>query len=352
MKKIVLILALLLGALAFLIFSKYREYESFKNSPVNIEKSKVFTISKGENWKKVAERLNKEKIISDKAIFGKTFFYYLLKEKKMGRALKTGEFEFSGKLLPMDVAKIIAKGKNKLYSFTLPEGYNMYDAAGIFKKIAWIENSDKFLEYCNDINFVKKLGWKGAESCEGLLFPSTYKFAKDVTMKKVMEKMADEMHSIIAKYAEKIKKNKIPKYDLINLASVIEKETGVRAEQPIIASVFLNRIRIGMKLQSDPTVIYGLLPHFNGNITRKNLLTDHPHSTYTRKGLPATPIAFPGENAIKSLLYPDTTKYLYFVGTNKGYHYFSKSLKEHNAAVDWYQLKRNRAKFHWNGKSQ
>ncbi|HNT27765.1 MAG TPA: endolytic transglycosylase MltG, partial [bacterium] len=120
-----------------------------------------------------------------------------------------------------------------------------------------------------------------------------------------------------------------------------------RDEQPRIAAVFLNRLRKGMKLQSDPTVIYGKLPAFNGNLTRTDLETDHPHNTYTRQGIPPTPIAAPGETAIRSVLEPATTDELFFVATGGGAHHFSVTYEEHSAAVEHYQVKELRTPFVW-----
>ena len=343
MKKILLVLILMLGFLGFYFFNIYSKYNSFKQNSVELSSKVIFVISKGDNWKKVERKLVEHEMIRNSVYFGQSFFYLLVKEMKKGKELKTGEFEFSKSVTPVDIIRIIGKGKTKLYSFTIPEGFNKFEAAAVFKKLEWIKDGDQFLKFCDDARFVGSLGWKNAQSCEGVLFPSTYKFQRGISIKKVMVKMADQMHSVLSKYKSK------DRYRLLKLASVIEKETGVKVEQPQISSVFVNRIRIGMPLQSDPTVIYGLLPDFNGNITRKDLRTDHAHSTYTRRALPVTPIAFPSEGAIKSVLNPAKTKYLYFVATNKGYHYFSKNLKEHNAAVDWYQIKRNRSPFRWNG---
>jgi len=342
MKKIFIILLIILSGVSYFLYIKYNEFLKFKSAKVTAAQSEILLIKKGANWKSVAKNLKKKRLITNSKLF-----YYIIKFDKLGKSLKSGEFEFKGDLTPMDIINKIIKGKTKTYSLTIPEGYNKYDAAKVFEELPWIKNSDKFLSYCNDKAFLRKLGWSKAISCEGLLFPSTYSFARDTTMLKVMEKMHNETTTMLEKYSDKIKSSKYTPYELLTLASIIEKETGVRKEQPIIASVFLNRLKIGMKLQSDPTVIYGMLPDFDGNIRKKDLITDHPYSTYTRQGIPLGPIAFAGENAIKSLLYPETSRFLYFVGTGKGYHYFSKSLKEHNAAVDWYQIKRKKSKFKW-----
>jgi UPF0755 protein len=312
----------------------YKKYQNFKTEYQTFEEPLTITINKGDSWKKVAEKLEKSGLIKNGQMF-----YWMIREKKWDSDLKTGEFEFSGKQSPKDIAGKIVEGKVKLYSFTIPEGYNKFDAAEVFKSLSWIKNNDSFIKICDAPSFLNSIGWKGMKSCEGLLFPSTYSFENGVEMESVMKRMASQLSGVLKKYEKEIEKSEIDKYEILKIASLIEKETGVKEEQPLIGSVFMNRRRLGMKYQSDPTVIYGFLPDFDGNIRRKHLVTDHPWSTYTRYGLPVTPICFPGEGAIRGVLFPDSTKYLYFVSTNKGYHYFSKTLKEHNAAVDHYQIK-------------
>lgn len=341
-KTAVLILFVIFSAVIGYGYFKYSAYSNFKKTPVNIELSKTVEIKKGESWKKVSQILEESGIIRDREMF-----YWMIKEKKWDNALKTGEFDFSGEMTPVNVAERIMSGKVKLYSLTIPEGYNKYDAANVFSGIDWIKGSENFLEICHDKNFLNSIGAKGKQSCEGLLFPSTYHFPKGVDIIAVMTKMASQMKAVLKKYENEMGRLDLDAYDFLKLASIIEKETGVKEEQPMIASVFLNRRKIGMKMQTDPSVIYGLLPKFTGNLTRKDLMTDHPWNTYTRYGFPATPLCFPGEGAIKSIVYPDDTKYLYFVATGKGYHYFSKTLVEHNAAVEHYQVKGLRTKFNY-----
>ncbi|MGI6395050.1 MAG: endolytic transglycosylase MltG [bacterium] len=343
MKKTLLYATLLILVVAITIaLSKYHGYQDFKTEKIDLKGETTIEIEKGSSWKKVASTLKNKELITDEKMF-----YWLIKENKWDGFLKTGEFDFKGKMSPVDVAQRIMSGKVKMYSFTIPEGYNKFDAASVFKEIEWVEGGEKFLEICHDKNFLSSIGAKGKASCEGLLFPSTYSFPKGVDIIAVMTKMAEQLKAVLKKYEKEMSSLDFDSYDFLKLASIIEKETGVKEEQPLIASVFLNRRRIGMKMQTDPSVIYGLLPKFNGNLTKKDLMTDHPWNTYTRYGFPATPLCFPGEGAIKSIVYPDSTKYLYFVATGKGYHYFSKTLVEHNAAVDHYQIKKLRTKFQY-----
>ena len=341
MKKIILTVFLIAVAVAlFKCYSIYSGYQAFKTTKIEVPAGTTVVIEKGNTWNSAAKKLAEAKVITDAKQF-----MWMIKEKDFGKSLKTGEFEFSGEMDPEEAAKKIMSGKVKLYSFTIPEGYNKYDASSVFKNLEWMNGNGKFLEVCHDKNFLASIGAKGKISCEGLLFPSTYSFPRGSDIIAVMKKMADQMKDTLKKYENEIEKSGMDVYEMLKLASIVEKETGAKAEQPKIASVFLNRKKIGMKMQTDPSVIYGLLPKFNGNLTKKDLLTDHPWNTYTRYGYPATPLCFPGEGAIKSVLHPDSTNYLYFVATGKGYHYFSKTLKEHNAAVEHYQVQGRRDKF-------
>ncbi|MBP5591326.1 endolytic transglycosylase MltG [bacterium] len=341
MKKIILTVFLIAVAVAlFKCYSIYSGYQAFKTTKIEVPAGTTVVIEKGNTWNSAAKKLAEAKVITDAKQF-----MWMIKEKDFGKSLKTGEFEFSGEMDPEEAAKKIMSGKVKLYSFTIPEGYNKYDASAVFKNLEWMNGNNKFLEVCHDKNFLASIGAKSKTSCEGLLFPSTYSFPRGSDIIAVMKKMAAQMKETLKKYENDIEKSGMDVYEMLKLASIVEKETGAKAEQPKIASVFLNRKKIGMKMQTDPSVIYGLLPKFNGNLTKKDLLTDHPWNTYTRYGYPATPLCFPGEGAIKSVLHPDSTNYLYFVATGKGYHYFSKTLKEHNAAVDHYQVKGRRDKF-------
>ncbi len=346
MRNFLLILFTFIAIIAAIVFYKFKEYESFKTTTIEFSAPLTVELERGDTWKKVGQKLEKARIVQN----GR-YFYYMIKESGLTKPVRIGEFEFSGTLTPMQIAQIIVSGKIKLHQFTIPEGYNKYDAAAVIMKQDWIKNHDKFLEYCNDKAFLRKIGGEYFESCEGLLFPSTYRFEKNIELSTVLSRMSDYMFKILEKYKRDIAKTGFSAYEVLKLASIIEKETGVFEEQPKIASVFLNRLKINMRLQSDPTVIYGLMPDYNGDLTRENLLDDNNlYSSYAKNGLPPTPIAFPGENAIKSVLFPEKTKDIYFVATNNGYHYFSKTLDEHNAAVRHYQKKGNSTPFVWKGK--
>lgn len=342
MRMILIVNLVLLILVGGYFFFKYKQYQDFKQTPVEVTEAVTVVIEKGSSWKQVAARLAEAKLITSER-----YFYYMIKEKELGKKLKTGEFEFQGKLLPEDIAQFIIEGKVKLYTITIPEGFNKYDLAALLARLDWVRDGNEFLKYCDAPRILRELGIPEAVTCEGLLFPSTYKFARNVSVEEIIDIMDKRMQEVLGKYRDRLKKIGFTPMQALTLASVIEKESGVRDEQPHIASVFLNRLKQGMKLQSDPTVIYGLLPDFDGNITRKHLETDHPHSTYTRQGLPATPICFPGENAIRGIVEPTPSDDLFFVATGAGRHHFSKTYAEHNAAVEHYQVKGLRTPFVW-----
>jgi UPF0755 protein len=178
---------------------------------------------------------------------------------------------------------------------------------------------------------------------EGLFFPDSYFFDSGMSDLDILKRAYDTMKIKLAK-AWETRDAGLPyrtPYEALTMASIVEKETGKAEERPMIASVFLNRLRIGMRLQTDPTVIYGLGASFDGNLRKRDLLQDTPYNTYTRSGLPPTPIAMPGMAAIEAALHPAASRAFYFVGKGDGSHVFSATLTEHNRAVARYQLGKN-----------
>jgi UPF0755 protein len=189
---------------------------------------------------------------------------------------------------------------------------------------------------------VRTLLGLGEQSSEGWLFPDTYRFAPGISESELLKRAHAAMKRRLDAAWEAREPGlplKTP-YEALILASIVEKETGAAAERPLVASVFVNRIRKGMRLQTDPTVIYGIGERFDGNIRKRDLTTDTPWNTYTRDGLPPTPIAMPGAASLQAVSRPAASEFLYFVGKGDGTHQFSRTLEEHNRAVAKYQLKR------------
>lgn len=252
------------------------------------------------------------------------------------KKVQAGEYEFNAAMLPGSVLEKLEKGLVIRHPVTIPEGYNIREIAELLEKKS-LSQKEKFLAKASDKAFLPTIG-VNAMTAEGFLFPDTYHFSKGMSEEAVIKKMVSRFREVSAGNLEmRAKSVGLSVEEVVTLASIVEKETGDASERPRIARVFLNRLRSGIPLQSDPTVIYGI-KDFNGNLTRKDLLTKTPYNTYQRRGLPPGPIANPGADSIKAVLYPEAGSYLYFVSRNDGTHYFSRTLSEHNMAVQRYQM--------------
>lgn len=249
--------------------------------------------------------------------------------------LKAGEMSLDPSLPVWGVMNLLTKGNYKLYPFTVPEGRNMFEIAQMIEK-AKLGKAQDFLALCRDPNFIELLGLK-TETLEGYLYPETYNFPKGTPLQTIIKTMTDSFWSVWPKYDALARKIGLSRHEVITLASIVEKETGAAPERPMIAGVFFNRLAKGMRLQTDPTVVYGV-EDYKGTITRKHLQTKHPYNTYIITGLPPGPIANPGEAAIEAVVKPDIVPYIYFVSRNdgSGTHDFSKTLSEHNRKVRRY----------------
>jgi UPF0755 protein len=290
----------------------------------------------GMSW--LANHLEKKGIIESRFVFRA---YAWMNKRDI--TIKAGEYTLVDVDNIPDLVAKVDQGKVIQYSITLIEGktYKDYKAKLVSQKLIVNE-----LEAMTDAQVMRALGAPG-KNPEGLFAPQTYFFQKGDSDFDVLKQAYQRLDQV----AEDAWNNRADdvevetKYQLITLASVIEKETGAAFERPTISGVFNNRLRIGMRLQTDPTVIYGMGERYKGNIRRKDLTTDTPYNTYTRYGLPPTPIAMPGEAAIRAAANPEATESLYFVGKGDGTHYFSKTLREHNNAVIKYQLGGKRRAF-------
>jgi peptidoglycan lytic transglycosylase G len=258
--------------------------------------------------------------------------------KGEARHIKAGEYEFSTGLRPDAVLSKLVRGEVVLHQITLAEGVTTQDIAALLAAQG-LASADQVLAVAADADFAKDLGIS-APTLEGYLFPDTYRFARHLPVATILRTMVGRFLQYFGSAQEERARHLgLTRHEVVILASVVEKETGSAPERPLIAGVFLNRLRRGIPLQSDPTVIYGI-PDFDGNLTRAHLITDTPYNTYTRRGLPAGPICNPGAAAFDAVLSPAATSYLYFVGKGNGTHHFSATLPEHNAAVARYQLRR------------
>lgn len=254
--------------------------------------------------------------------------------------LKAGEYKVSAAMPPAAILDLLLSGKVALRRLTIPEGYTIYQIAGLADRTG-LAKKDDFLAAATDSAFAEKLGIP-AYTLEGYLFPETYYFSTTATPQKIIAVMVAHFFTIFTdEWEDRAHRLGFTPHQIVTLASIIEKETACPEERPLIASVFHNRLAKRMRLESDPTVIYGMLD-FNGNITRADLQQRTPYNTYKINGLPPGPIANPGKEAIYAALFPAQTGYLYFVSRNDGTHQFSATLAEHNRAVRAYQLRGRR----------
>ena len=258
--------------------------------------------------------------------------------KGYDKRIKAGEYLLSSAMTPEKILETMVDGKVYLHRLTIPEGYNLGQIAEAVETEGFTSEAD-FLKAATDPDLVHVKGID-AQTFEGYLFPDTYYFPRGVTPENIISIMVKRFRSVFTPEWEKQTKTLgMTIHQVITLASIIEKETAVADERPVISSVFHNRLKRNMRLESDPTVIYGI-EDYNGNITRKDLAHPTPYNTYTIKGLPPGPISNTGAKAIEATLYPADTKFLYFVSRNDQTHHFSTNFKDHNRAVRKYQLGR------------
>lgn len=262
-------------------------------------------------------------------------FYYLARVSLLSQRLQAGEYLFTPGQTPSQILRTLADGATVRWSVTIPEGASIYQLAEILAQGGWGER-DLFLKLVRDPELLARHGVR-AKSLEGYLFPDTYQLVRGQDPKEIIGLMVERGKKVRQELGE-LSDNPLglSPHEVLTLASIVEKETADPQERPLIARVFLNRLQHGMRLQTDPTVIYGL-KDFDGNLTRKDLETLTPYNTYLINGLPPGPIANPGRASIAAVLHPASASYLYFVSRNNGTHYFSSDLAEHNRAVLKYQ---------------
>jgi len=264
-----------------------------------------------------------------------TYLYWLFRLSGQAKDIKAGSYEIGQDVTPWDFLQKITRGDETLKSITLVEGWTFRQFRAALNKSEALKHDSVLL---SDEEIMVRLGAERTPS-EGHFYPDTYTFGKNTSDLKVLARAKKAMdHQLNKAWSERAANTPLssPEEALI-LASIVEKETGVGKDRPMISSVFHNRLKIGMLLQTDPTVIYGMGESFNGNLTKKDLKTDHPWNTYTRAGLPPTPIAMPGKAALHAALHPQSSQALYFVAKGDGSSYFSQTLQEHNQAVNRYQ---------------
>ena len=293
------------------------------------------TIAKGEGFGSVARRLERDGLIPHTRALS-----LWARWKDLDRDIFPGTYLFEKPLSPLEILDRFREGAIQLTKVTIPEGYRATEIVGVLSE-AGLGAADELATLLADPDFVITLGLPGT-GVEGYLYPDTYLFAPGTDPRKVILSTTKRFHEVFdQEMREKAELAGLSVHEVVTLASVVEKETSQAKERPLIASVFLNRLRIGMPLQSDPTVIYGI-ECFDGNLTRKHIETPGPYNTYTERGLPPGPIASPGREALVAVLESEESNFLYFVSRNNGTHVFTRSLKEHARAVNRFQRSRSR----------
>lgn len=312
----------------------YRDYQQFKQTPLNLTESQLVIIAPGSSF----DTVNYE--LLDRGILDNPFYMRLLAhESGLATQLKAGEYEITPGLTPTSLLDLLVSGQVRQYSLTLVEGWNIREVLTALKQDTVLI---KTLDYSQTDKLMAKLGFE-SQSPEGLFFPDTYHFPRGTTDRDFLKRAYQRLQAVLqeewSNRAENLPYN--TPYEALIMASIVEKETGLASERDTIAGVFVRRLEKNMKLQTDPTVIYAMGLKFDGNIRKKDLNIDSPHNTYRYRGLPPTPIALAGREAIHAALNPEPGKALYFVSKGDGSHYFSETLQEHNRAVAKYQLKKS-----------
>ena len=305
-------------------------------SPVSGDQEVTVVIPRGASVRRIKEILAEKGIIRNDVRF-----LILARLVKEGRRVRAGEFTIPRGLTPLQVLRFLDTAKPVQYRVTVPEGWTMRQVAEIFARDHWVD-LEKFLQLCRDPAFIRTLGIQ-ADSLEGYLFPETYTLVRgEVDERSLLTTMVRRFFTVWDGL-EKPEDTELNRRQLVTLASIVEKETSDSGERAVIAGVLYNRLKKKMRLQSDPTTIYGL-ENFNGNLTRADLHKETPYNTYVITGLPPGPICNPGRAALEAVLHPADVPYYYFVSKNDGSHYFSKNLQEHNRAVYRYQKRRKKEK--------
>ncbi len=250
--------------------------------------------------------------------------------------LQAGDYTLNKNITPYQLLLSLNHGRTTQGGVTFIEGRTFTQ---MLVKLEVNDAVKQTITTMSEAEILKQIG-APYKVAEGLFFPDTYYFDRNTEDTVLLKRSYTAMQTKLAKAWENRDANLPYKnsYQALIMASIVEKETGRASERPMIAGVFINRLRIGMRLQTDPTVIYGMGVQFDGNIRKKDLMADTPYNTYTRDGLPPTPIAMPGIASIEAALHPAKTKALYFVGKGDGSHAFSNNLDDHNRAVVHYQL--------------
>ena len=337
MKKFFIFLLILLLILGGVGFWGYQKLTSFVHTPVNVTQDQLLTIERGTTGSKLAALLEQENILEHADLLP-----WLLKLQPQLNKVKAGTYSLTGVKTLQDLLDMINSGKEAQFSVKFIEGKTFKEWRKNLENAPHLKQTlqgktDKEIMALLDIPAVAKAvsEWN---NMEGWLYPDTYNYTPNSTDLELLKRSTTRLQKALDKAWNERDEN-LPladPYQMLILASIVEKETGIAEERPQVASVFINRLKTNMKLQTDPTVIYGMGESYTGNIRKKDLETITPYNTYMIEGLPPTPIAMVSESALQAVAHPAKTDFYYFVADGSGGHKFTRNLNEHNKAVQEY----------------
>jgi len=308
--------------------------------PPSREKAwKEIQVTEGMSFKAIAAALQKEGIIRYRG-----YFEIIGRLQGISRKVRTGYYGLGSHMSTWEVLEALRKGKIIEYEVVIPEGYNLYQIGWTLTGTPLISSDpNDFIKAATNKELARSLGIE-ADRLEGYLFPDTYFLPKGITVRDIAKRMVQRYKDMFTdSYRERAEELGFTEHEIITLASIVEKEAKVASERKLIAAVYHNRLKKGMRLQADPTAVYGLRAWVT-NVSAQDLKRKTPYNTYLHKGLPPGPIANPGRGAILATLYPENVDYLFFVAQGDGSHYFSKDYGEHGKAIGRYKANRQKAR--------
>ncbi len=334
MKKLVATLVVISGLMVGL--AAYAFFSFISKSASSEDKKIIFIVQPG-TFNLIAHQLEHIGVISDARFFS---WYARLSGKTS--SVKIGEYELNTNMKPSQVLNTLVSGKSIEYPVVFQEGLNMYEIAMLLESRGFA-NKDEFLRLCKNKDFIRGLLGEPLPSLEGYLFPNTYLFTKYTGVKEIIREMVRQFLSAYAEVTAGTMRMPMKRHEAVTLASIIEKETGAAEERGLVSSVFHNRLRQKIMLQTDPTVSYGIFDLTGTmplNIRKSDLLAPTKYNTYTFKGLPFGPISNPGKQALAAAFNPEDSEFLFFVSKNDGTHTFTSTYLDHSKAVTKFQLDR------------
>lgn len=299
---------------------------------------KEVEVTEGMSFKTIAATLRNEGVIRYRG-----YFEIIGRLQGISRRVRVGFYGLNTSMSMWDVLDALRKGKIIEYEVVIPEGYNLYQIGWTLSGTPLISDPQEFISLVKNKEYVHSLGIE-ADTLEGYLFPDTYYLPKGIKLEDIPKKMVQRYTAVFgAGYKSRAQELGLTEHQIITLASIVEKEAKVPSERKRIAAVYYNRLKTGMKLQADPTAVYGTKAWIT-KVTKADLKRRSPYNTYIHKGLPPGPIANPGQGAIIATLYPENVDYLFFVAQGDGSHYFSKDFGSHEKAIGRYRSNRRKAR--------